>query len=496
MKKFKFFRFILLFVIWCFEFGAFSPAAALYDPRSVPNNKVGVHILNPSEVNLAASLVNAGGGDWGYVTVPIQPTDRDTDKWQKFMTDCTTLHLIPIVRITTIPQGGTWDKAKDTDLVDFANFLNNLSWPVENRYIVLFNEVNRSTEWGDAVEPNRYAAIVRNAREIFKERSSDFFLLGPALDDSLPDSATSMSAKRYLQQLMLADPAIWSYFDGYATHSYPNPGFATPPNTRGSLPGTTSYRYLFTAFKLADKPVFVTETGWDQAKIKGDLLRSYWQSAWQTWQDDSRVAAVTPFVLQGGDQFAPFSLYNPDASVSTSGDELKSVAKVMGSPHPGSKTTIKQGDTSHTSAGSQFNWKASRSLLKLENIFRVILGLPSKGLATLGDQTLLLELAQTPAQWEKGLADRSELGGIDGMLFLFPNYHIPVFWMKDTRIPLDMIWLKDDIIMEITPDIPVSTSQTLPTYSPQVPVDSVLELPAGFCAAHNLQPGDKLIIDP
>ena len=82
------------------------------------------------------------------------------------------------------------------------------------------------------------------------------------------------------------------------------------------------------------------------------------------------------------------------------------------------------------------------------------------------------------------------------MLFLFPNYHIPVFWMKDTRIPLDMIWLKDDIIMEITPDIPVSTSQTLPTYSPQVPVDSVLELPAGFCAAHNLQPGDKLIIDP
>ena len=85
-----------------------TTVSALYDPRTLPNNKLGVHLLNPSEIESAASLVNSQGGDWGYVTVPIQPTDRDKSTWQTFMNDAKEHHLIPIVRITTIPQGGTW----------------------------------------------------------------------------------------------------------------------------------------------------------------------------------------------------------------------------------------------------------------------------------------------------------------------------------------------------------------------------------------------------
>ena len=53
-----------------------KPVQALYDPRTVENNKAGVHILDPSEIDSAARLVNSNGGDWGYLTIPIQPTDR------------------------------------------------------------------------------------------------------------------------------------------------------------------------------------------------------------------------------------------------------------------------------------------------------------------------------------------------------------------------------------------------------------------------------------
>ena len=51
---------------------------------SVPNNRVGVHILDPNEINDAAKLINSSGGDWGYVTIPIRSNDRDRDKWLKF----------------------------------------------------------------------------------------------------------------------------------------------------------------------------------------------------------------------------------------------------------------------------------------------------------------------------------------------------------------------------------------------------------------------------
>jgi uncharacterized membrane protein (UPF0127 family) len=456
---------------------------------------MGVHILSPDEIDAAKSLANSSGGDWGYVTVPIQPVDRDLEKWQKFMHEAREKHLIPIIRITTIPTGGTWDAGADTDLVDFANFLNALDWPVENRYIILFNEVNQSREWGGIVDPVKYTQIVKNARTIFKERSEHFFLLGPALDDALPDSTTSMSAKRYLAAMVAHDSAVWSYFDGIAVHSYSNPGFAQPPR-RNTFPGVTSYNYFFTQFKLADKPVFVTETGWDQTKVTNQKLKDYWTTAWEIWNTDPKVAAVTPFVLDGGGAFPVFTLKKPDGSLSESGQAVFNLPKVAGNPKPGVREDKQfAGDATHLSGNLARSFRTVRALHKLENIFRVILGLPAKGLITLGSHELVVEMAQTPPQWEKGLSDRDAMQGIDGMLFLFPQYHVPVFWMKDTRIPLDMIWLKDNQVVEITENVPVATSDNLPTYSPKIPIDMVLEVSAGWSQANNLQVGDTLIIN-
>ncbi len=486
----KYFSFLLLTI--CYLLFA-TPTYALYDPSSVPNNKMGVHILHPNEVENAAKLVNSSGGEWGYVTVPIQPVDRDLIKWQQFMKECKDKKVIPIIRITTIPTGGTWDTGQDTDLVDFANFLNELEWPTENRYIVLFNEVNQSKEWGGIVDPRKYTDIVKNARTIFKERSEHFFLLGPALDDALPDSTTSMSAKRYLAAMYSHDSSVWSYFDGFATHSYSNPGFAQPPRQH-TFPGSTSYRYLFTQYKLADKPVFVTETGWDQTKVNEAKLREYWNTAWGIWGSDPRVVAITPFVLDGSAAFPIHSLTKSDGSLSVSGQAIKEILKVKGEPKPSviDPNEKESKDNSHLSESLAHSYKTVRALHKLENIFRVILGFPVKSLITLGSHELVVELAQTPAHWEKGLSDRTSLQGIDGMLFLFPHYHVPLFWMKDTHIPLDMIWIKDNVVVEITKDVQPDSSVNPPTYSPSQVVDTVLEVPAGWSAANNLQIGDGL----
>lgn len=468
---------------------------AIYDPRTDANNKAGVHILSPDEISAAAELVNSNGGEWGYVIVPIQPTDRDKAKWQEFMHQAKEKHVIPIIRITTIPQGGTWATGDDTDLVDFANFLGELDWPIENRYIVLFNEVNRSTEWGDKVDPEKYASIVKNAFSIFKERSPDFFLLGPSLDAALPNSSTSLSAQSYLSRMAAADPLIWSYFDGWSSHSYPNPGFIASPKKTG-LQSIVGYKSELNYLKLAPKPVFITETGWDQTKIKDSLIAQYWSTAWEIWQNDPNVVAVTPFILQGGEQFAQFSLFKQDGNYSASGQSFYNLPKSAGSPQEvGKKETASVGSPAKTPNWTMPFFKQSRALTKLENIFRVVLGLPTKSSVIVKDLELLVENAQTPKQWEKGLGGRDGLSGIDGMLFSFPHYHVPVFWMKDMRFPIDIIWLSDGVIVDITRSAPVATGDKLPTYSPRTPINMVLEVNAGWTEANSINIGDTLLLN-
>ncbi|PIR99220.1 hypothetical protein COT87_00595 [Candidatus Collierbacteria bacterium CG10_big_fil_rev_8_21_14_0_10_44_9] len=484
--------FILCVTVLLYHF--VTSAQAIYDPRTVPNNKAGVHILSPEEIDDAAKLVNSNGGDWGYVIIPIQPTDRDKIKLQSFMDKAKEKHVIPIIRITTLPKGGTWATAHDTDLVDFANFLGELDWPIENKYLVLFNEVNRSTEWGDAVDPEKYASIVKNAYAIFKERSPNFFIIGPSLDLALPNSSTSLSAQNYLSRMRVYDPLVFTYFDGWSSHSYPNPGFVAPAKKTG-LQSIVGYRSELLYLNLAPKPVFITETGWDQTKISDGILANYWSSAWQTWSKDVNVVAVTPFVLRGGQQYKIFSLIKDDGQYSVSGQSIFNLPKSTGNP----KITESVTKSVVLSSPKQPSWtipffKNSHVLYKLENIFRVILGLPIKQSAKLKDLDITIELAKNSSQWEKGLSNRADLGDTDGMLFVFPQYHIPVFWMKDMKFPLDIIWIASGKVVDITYDVKVETVDKLPTYSPLVPVNMILETRAGWAAENNIVLGDQLVL--
>jgi len=94
-----------------------------------------------------------------------------------------------------------------------------------------------------------------------------------------------------------------------------------------------------------------------------------------------------------------------------------------------------------------------------------------------------IELVKTPEERKKGLSGRTELCDQCGMLFIFENDDYHPFWMKDTLIPLDIIWIDKnwqvvDFIGFAQPQ-GVRTNEELPIYQPQKMARYVLELPGG-----------------
>ena len=102
-----------------------------------------------------------------------------------------------------------------------------------------------------------------------------------------------------------------------------------------------------------------------------------------------------------------------------------------------------------------------------------------------------IELAKTTAQKTKGLSGREALCKNCGMLFVFGFETNLPFWMKDTFIPLDMIWLnKDGKVVDIQT---VTETNSTKIYQNQAPAKYVLELNANDSQKINLKIGD--IID-
>ena len=118
--------------------------------------------------------------------------------------------------------------------------------------------------------------------------------------------------------------------------------------------------------------------------------------------------------------------------------------------------------------------------------------------ARFGDsKPLQLEVVSTPQSITQGLSGRDELGA-DGMLFVFSQSMMPKFWMKEMKFDLDLVWIKEMKIMEITENVPAPDLNTLldqlPMYAPSQPVDMVLEVEIGKSKEWGLIVGDKVNI--
>lgn len=109
-------------------------------------------------------------------------------------------------------------------------------------------------------------------------------------------------------------------------------------------------------------------------------------------------------------------------------------------------------------------------------------------------QVFHVEMANTDPKRELGLGKRDSLPADHGMYFQFPAAQYWVFWMKGMRFPIDIVWIQDGKVVDISADVPVDTSLPLKTYSPVDPADAVLELNAGTAARIGLVRGDMLAI--
>lgn len=111
--------------------------------------------------------------------------------------------------------------------------------------------------------------------------------------------------------------------------------------------------------------------------------------------------------------------------------------------------------------------------------------------------SLNVEVAETPDERERGLMYREKLSIENGMLFVFPEEDYRGFWMKNTLIPLDMIFVDAEgriiNIEEAYPE-PNTNEENLKTYRSDAPAKYVIETNSSFTERRNVEEGDRVVI--
>jgi uncharacterized membrane protein (UPF0127 family) len=107
-----------------------------------------------------------------------------------------------------------------------------------------------------------------------------------------------------------------------------------------------------------------------------------------------------------------------------------------------------------------------------------------------------LELALTPEEQEQGLMYRESLPPNAGMLFVFDQPAPHHFWMKNTMIPLDMIWMDESgRVLYVSADTPPCKADPCSTYGPDSAAKQVLEIAGGKAKDEKVTSGSTLKIE-
>jgi uncharacterized membrane protein (UPF0127 family) len=116
----------------------------------------------------------------------------------------------------------------------------------------------------------------------------------------------------------------------------------------------------------------------------------------------------------------------------------------------------------------------------------------------LGGKHFVVEVADTDAERERGLMFRDELLANHGMLFVHERQELQAYWMKNTRIPLDILYFDNmrKLVSQQRDVPPCLLGDACPPYPSEAPARYVLELNAGEAARLGLRNGSKLSIDP
>lgn len=113
----------------------------------------------------------------------------------------------------------------------------------------------------------------------------------------------------------------------------------------------------------------------------------------------------------------------------------------------------------------------------------------SKNFVVLNGHQINLEMAVTEEDQYQGLSGRESLPADTGMLFVFPKAREYDFVMRDMKFPLDIVWLKDNTIVDIKENLPPEGNPAKTIYTSKAAANKVLELNAGQAKALGLNIG-------
>lgn len=106
-----------------------------------------------------------------------------------------------------------------------------------------------------------------------------------------------------------------------------------------------------------------------------------------------------------------------------------------------------------------------------------------------------VELAQTSEEYTRGLMFRDSLDEDKGMLFIFPAERSSNFWMKNMVIPLDVIWINQNLeVVHIESTTPC-TNDPCQVYTSDEKAKYVLEINSGLVENYGIKVGDKITIN-
>jgi len=112
----------------------------------------------------------------------------------------------------------------------------------------------------------------------------------------------------------------------------------------------------------------------------------------------------------------------------------------------------------------------------------------------LGGKIIRAEIVKRQREMAVGLSKYDDLNENQGMLFIFPVKTKPGFWMKNMKFAIDIIWLNENKIVDLTANLLPPIGDDLRVYYPKEPVNKVLEVKAGFINRNNLKIGEEIII--
>lgn len=293
----------VVLVVGLLSFSA-AKVAAQEQAVALPAAVLGMHVLSPNELADAKELVDFKPDEnkWHYITIPLSLNDLDKKaEWQSFFNQAKEQRVIPIVRLATRFENGSWKVPTRSDVLQLTRFLSDLEWPTEQRFVIVFNEVNHAAEWGGKIDPAEYAQVLRFTADWLHTEEKNYAVLPAAMDLAAPNGPKTREAFSYLLAMQAADGEIFSVVDFWNSHSYPNPGFSSAPTrvAQNSLRGFVFELNFLKRTTGRDLRVFITETGWADLPSTRRKLADYYTYALQHVWSDPRVIGVTPFVLKG-----------------------------------------------------------------------------------------------------------------------------------------------------------------------------------------------------